>query len=204
MEPTNNARTVESYELIAEDYAAETSGSRVMSGALARLAEAVPGGHVLEIGSGPGWDADVLEEAGLTVRRTDVTQAFIDFQRQRGKEVERLDAISDDFGGPHDAVVALAVLQHVPSSDLPRVLAKVAAALQPGGRFLVAVPLGEGIDWEVGASGNRYYVALRSEDEFLAELANVGLLPDWSEQSPATNRWLTVLARFRPSHHRSR
>ena len=199
MEPSKNARTIESYELIAEDYAAETADNRVMADALARLAEAVPGGHVLEIGSGPGWDADVLEDAGLTVRRTDATQAFIDFQAQRGKEVDRLDAITDDFGGPYDAVVALAVLQHLPPSDLPSVLAKIAAALTPGGQLLVAVPLGEGVEWEVGASGNRYYVALRSEAEFLAELAQAGLVPDWSELNPATNRWLTVLARFRPA-----
>ena len=199
MEPSKNARTIESYELIAEDYAAETADNCVMADALARLAEAVPGGHVLEIGSGPGWDADVLEDAGLTVRRTDATQAFIDFQAQRGKEVDRLDAINDDFGGPYDAVVALAVLQHVPPSDLPSVLAKIAAAIRPGGQFLVAVPLGEEVGWEVGSSGNRYYVALRSEAEFLAELATAGLVPDWSELNPATNRWLTVLARVRPS-----
>src|SRR6187455_3510440 len=99
-----NARTVESYEEIAEDYARETTGARVLSGGLTRLAEAVPAGHVLEIGSGPGWDADALEEAGLKVRRTDITQAFIDFQQSRGKQVDRLDAINDDLGGPHDAV----------------------------------------------------------------------------------------------------
>src|SRR5215212_11677654 len=80
-----NARTVESYEEIADDYAQETAGSRVLSGGLTHLAEAVPAGHALEIGSGPGWDADALEEAGLTVRRTDITQAFIDVQRVRGK-----------------------------------------------------------------------------------------------------------------------
>ena len=92
-----NARTVESYELIADDYARETAGAAVLAGGLTRLAETVPGGHALEIGSGPGWDADALEEAGMTVRRTDVTQAFIEFQRARGKEAERLDVIPAQF-----------------------------------------------------------------------------------------------------------
>ena len=197
MEPSPNARTVESYEQIADDYARETAGSGVLSFALARLAETIPAAHVLEIGSGPGWDADRLEEAGLTVRRTDITQAFIDLQRARGKQVDRLDAINDDLGGPYDAVVTLHVLQHVEPTDLPAVLAKVAGALRPGGRFLVSIPLGEGAGWEVGESGSRYYRALWSEADFLAELAEAGLEPEWTERSVADEEsgWLCVLAR---------
>ncbi len=193
-----NARTVESYEQIAEDYARETAGSGVLSGALARLAETKPAAHVLEIGSGPGWDADTLEAAGLTVRRTDVTQAFITFQRGRGKQVERLDAINDDLGGPYDAVVSLHVLQHVEPDDLPAVLAKVAAALRPGGRFLVSIPLGHSAGWEIGDSGSPYYRALRSRDEFLAALQQAGLTPEWTDQADdnddADSGWFAVLA----------
>ena len=198
MERSPNARTVESYELIADDYARETAGAAVLASGLTRLAETVPAGHALEIGSGPGWDADVLEEAGMTVRRTDITQAFIEFQRARGKEVDRLDAINDDPGGPYDAVVALHVLQHVEPDDLPAVLAKVAGALRPGGRFLVSIPLGEGAGWEVGESGNRYYRALRSEAEFIGALALAGLQSEWTERSndDEDSGWLCVLAQL--------
>jgi len=194
-----NARTVESYEQIADDYARETAGPAVLAGGLTRLAETVPAGRALEIGSGPGWDADALEEAGMTVRRTDITQAFIDFQRSRGKEADRLDVINDDLGGPYDAVVALHVLQHLEPDDLPAVLAKVAGALRPGGRFLVSIPLGEGVGWEVGESGNRYYRALRSEAEFIAALADAGLQSEWTERSVHDEEtgWLCVLAQLR-------
>jgi SAM-dependent methyltransferase len=192
------ARTAESYEQIADDYARETAENDWSSDALARLAALIPSGHVLEIGSGPGWDADALEEAGLQVRRTDVTQAFVDFQRARGKEAERLDAISDDFGGPYDAVVAIAVLQHVPPDDVPGVLAKVAAALRPGGRFLVAVPMGQGAGWEVGESGHRYYRALWSADSFIAELTKAGFEPEWTKRSgDEDSGWLGLLAQLR-------
>lgn len=194
-----NARTVESYELIADDYARETAGAAVLAGGLTRLAETVPAGHALEIGSGPGWDADALEEAGMTVRRTDVTQAFIEFQRARGKEADRLDVINDDLGGPYDAVVTLHVLQHVEPDDLPAVLAKVAGALRPGGRFLVSVPLGEGTGWEVGKTGNRYYRALRSEAEFIDALAQAGFQSEWTERPVRDEEsgWLCVLAQLR-------
>jgi len=194
-----NARTVESYEEIADDYARETAGGGVLSFALTRLAEAIPAAHVLEIGSGPGWDADALEEAGLTVRRTDITQAFIHLQRARGKEVDHLDAINDDLGGPYDAVVTLHVLQHVEPDDLPAVLAKVAGALRPGGRFLVSIPLGEGAGWEVGESGSPYYRALWTEAEFVAALAQAGLQAEWTERSVHDEEtgWLCVLAQLR-------
>jgi 2-polyprenyl-3-methyl-5-hydroxy-6-metoxy-1,4-benzoquinol methylase len=193
-----NARTVESYEEIADDYARETAGGGVLTFALERLAETVPDAHVLEIGSGPGWDADILEESGLTVRRTDVTQAFIEFQRSRGKEIDQLDVINDDLGGPYDAVVTLHVLQHVEPDDLSAVLAKVAGALRPGGRFLVSIPLGEGAGWEVGESGSPYYRALRSEAEFVAALAQVGLETEWTERGVEDEEtgWLCVLARL--------
>jgi 2-polyprenyl-3-methyl-5-hydroxy-6-metoxy-1,4-benzoquinol methylase len=193
-----NARTVESYEKIADDYARDTAGNRVLSGGLTRLAETIPAGHVLEIGSGPGWDADALEDAGLKVRRTDITQAFIDSQRTRGKKVDRLDVINDALGGPYDAVVALHVLQHVEPGDLPSVLRKVAHALRSGGRFLVSIPLGEGSGWEVGESGNRYYRALWSEGEFIAALVQVGFTPEWTERSAdhGESGWLCVLAQL--------
>ena len=194
-----NARTVESYEQIADDYGRETAGDRVLASGLARLAKTVPGGHALEIGSGPGWDADALEEAGLMVRRTDVTQAFIDFQRDRGKQADRLDAINDDLSGPYDAVVALHVLQHVEPADLPAVLAKVAGALRPGGRFLVSIPLGEGAGWEVGESGSPYYRALWSRAEFTAALEQAGLEPEWTDQAVEDEEtgWFVVLAQLR-------
>jgi 2-polyprenyl-3-methyl-5-hydroxy-6-metoxy-1,4-benzoquinol methylase len=191
-----NARTVDSYEGIADDYARQTTGARVLSGGLTRLVEVVPGGDVLEIGSGPGWDADALEDAGLKVRRTDITQAFIDVQQARGKQVDRLDAINDDLGGPYDGVVALHVLQHVEPHDLPGVLAKVAGALRPAGRFLVSIPLGEGDGWEIGESGAAYYRALWSEADFLATLEKIGLVPEWTQRSVEDEQsgWLCVLA----------
>ena len=194
MEPTNNERTVASYEQIVDDYARKTEGGHVLSGGLTRLAEAIPGGHVLEIGSGPGWDADQLETAGLTVRRTDITQGFIDFQRDRGKQVDRLDAISDDLGGPYDAVICLHVLQHIEPDDFAVVLGNIVAALRPGGCFLVSIPVGEGITWEVGDSGNQYFRVLRTEDELTTDLEALGLRIEWTERSEHEDGWVCVLA----------
>jgi 2-polyprenyl-3-methyl-5-hydroxy-6-metoxy-1,4-benzoquinol methylase len=132
----------------------------------------------------------------LTVRRTDITQGFIDFQRARGKAIDQLDAIDDDLGGPYDAVVTLHVLQHMEPDDLNAVLAKIAGALHPGGRFLVSIPLGNSAGWEEGDSGKQYYRALRTEADFIATLASAGLTPVWTERSHHEEEtgWLCLLA----------
>lgn len=194
-----NARTVSSYELIAAEYARETAGGG-RSEPLERLAAVVPGSAVLEIGSGPGWDADALEAAGLHVRRTDVTQAFIDLQQARGKRVDRLDVLVDDLGGPYDGIVALAVLQHVPRQQLPGVLTRLAAALAPAGALLVCVRTGAGERWEIGESGNPYYCALWGEDEFVGVLEEAGLRVAWQDASVdgEDNDWLYLVARREP------
>lgn len=195
---TTNRETVASYEQIAREYAESTAGPEgVGSAALRRLVVAVPtDGRVLELGSGPGWDADFVESFGPTVRRTDITRAFIDLQRGRGKQAEVLDAIYDEYDGPYDAVLALCVLLHIERDDTDRVLAKVAEALRPGGSFLVSVREGVGEQWEVGDSGNRYHVVFWDGDDFRDRLESVGLAVTWSARSleDADEPWLTVLA----------
>lgn len=190
-----SARTVSSYELVAADYARETAGGGP-SEPLARLAAVLPGDEVLEIGSGPGWDADALEDAGLRVRRTDATRAFIDLQQARGKRAELLDVTVDELGGPYDGIVALAVLQHVPRQRLPGVLARMATALRPAGALLVCVRTGAGELWEIGESGNPYYCALWGEDEFVDLLETAGLHVVWQDASVdgEDNDWLYLVA----------
>lgn len=154
------------------------------------------GGTALEVGSGPGWDADSVESQGVAVRRTEVAQAFIDFQAERGKHVDKLDVTCDELGGPYDAVMALAVLQHVDRAQIPSLLRRVAAALRPGGVFLVAILEGVGERWEVGDSGNPYFVVLWEESAFQTLLEDAGLGVEWRfGGGGAEESWLMLLAR---------
>ena len=150
------------------------------SDALRRLLGAVPAaGTVLEVGSGPGWDADFLEAHGVTVRRTDIATAFI------------------DLGGPYDAVLAQAVLQHVDRALMPDLLGRVARALAPGGAFLVSVREGEGEQWEVGDSGNPCFTVLWREPDLCDALEDAGFSLEWRAwgEDSEESRWLTFLAR---------
>jgi len=197
-----NRRTIDSYEQIARAYAEETaptgssSPSFIAEGLRHLVDHLPPGGQVLEVGSGPGWDADFLESQGVAVRRTDITEGFIALQAERGKHVDRLDVVTDELGGPYDAVLALAVLQHVDRDEIPAVLGRVADALHPGGVFLVAIREGDGERWEVGESGNPYFTVLWGEPAFREQLGDAGLVVEWSSGSEDSeeSHWLTFLA----------
>jgi hypothetical protein len=74
-----NRATVAGYDASAASYAAETDHAPTPDHveALDRFVASVgAGGRVLEVASGPGWDADRLEGMGLQVRRTDLSVAL--------------------------------------------------------------------------------------------------------------------------------
>lgn len=190
----HNRRTVQSYESYAAHYdtLVDEQPSPIVEAPLRRIADIVgPGGTVLEIGSGPGRDADFLEELGARVRRTDATQAFLDLQAERGKRAELLNVITDDLGGPYDAVLALAVLIHIDRDATDHVLAKIAAALNPRGAFFVLIREGEG-----ETSGDYHTVCWR-HDEFTDRLTRAGLEVEWHDQNVGRHghEWLSYIAR---------
>lgn len=188
-----NARTVRAYESSASRYAESTAVDvgRPLSPHLQRLIDVLPtDGTVLEIGSGPGWEADLLEARGVRVRRTDVTESFLELQRRRGAQAEKLDVITDELGGPYDAVMAMCVLQHIDRSLVPDVLSKISVATRSGGAFLVSVRDGKGDVWE-----GDYHTVLWDRPSFSSALSVAGFDTAWVARTvEPEGPWLTFLA----------
>src|SRR3546814_2993278 len=168
----NNGRAVWHYERTAREYVATVEGmASATAEALRRLAaELAPGTRVLEVGSGPGWDADALEALGVVVHRTDVTAAFCDFHGERGKRCDRLDLLSDRIDGRYGGAMMLCVLQHFERAQLGGVLGKLADALEAGGPLLLMYPEGDGEHREHGIAGDYLVMrwapaAVRSEEQ---------------------------------------
>ena len=149
--------TVRAYDLDAASYAEGSSQmpDSVRADVEAFAARLGPGARVLEIGSGGGRDARLMEELGLTVRRTDITPAFVALLREQGHEVDLLDPLVDDLtsaAGEHDGVWANASLLHVRRDDLPTVLARLAAVTRRGGALRVSLKEGDGDGWSTHGS----------------------------------------------------
>jgi SAM-dependent methyltransferase len=162
--------TVRAYDLDAVAYveASPTMPDSVRAD-IEEFAERLgPGARVLEIGSGGGRDARLMEELGLRVRRTDITPAFVALLREQGADADLLDPLVDDLSspaGPYDAVWANASLLHVQRADLATVLARLAAVTRTGGVLRVSVKEGDGEGWSTHGSVRhpRHFTYWRAE-----------------------------------------
>ncbi len=199
--------TVEAYDASAAAY---RDGTRAVSeedlaAVAAFAADLGPGARVLEVGSAGGRDAGLLEDAGLSVRRTDVSPGFVALMRADGQDADLLDPLTDDLddparpGTPYDGVWASASLLHVDRHDLPTVLARLAGATRPGGLLRLWLKEGDGAAWSRHGhvAGVRRFTFWRPEP--LAEvLADAG----WEvidlrhvDSTVSAEPWLDVTAR---------
>jgi 2-polyprenyl-3-methyl-5-hydroxy-6-metoxy-1,4-benzoquinol methylase len=195
--------TVAAYDVHAAAY---RDGTRLMPEpvrrAVATFAAALePGARVLEIGSGSGRDARALEEAGLSVRRTDVARGFVRLLREEGHEAELLDPLTDDLvssAGDHDAVWASASLLHVRREDLPTVLRRLAGVTRPGGLLRMSVQEGDGARFSTyGHVAAPRHVTYWREGPLRAVLEGSGWIVDHVAHEAAGDggAWLGVTAR---------
>jgi cyclopropane fatty-acyl-phospholipid synthase-like methyltransferase len=193
-----NRRTVEAYDAYADRYAEVTRESHFASRDQALdlfMAGMQPAGRVLEVASGPGWDADVMEAHGFTVRRTDISEGFIAVQARRGKRAERIDVIEDDLGGPYDGLVALYMIQHIGRPQVDAVIARMAGALVPEGLLLFSFQLGEGERVETEPTGD-YSIVMWQREEMESMLARNGFETVWDRTEDGREAcWVTLVAR---------
>lgn len=162
--------TVRAYDLDAVAYASNAAAiPDSVRRDIEEFAERLGAGAlVLEIGSGGGRDARLMEELGLRVRRTDITPGFVDLLRAAGHDADVLDPLTDDLASPagaYAAVWANASLLHVARADLPTVLHRLAGVSRPGALLRISVKEGDGDAWSKhGAISNpRHFTYWRAD-----------------------------------------
>lgn len=105
------------------------------------------GARILELGCGGGQDAEMMLREGFDVTPTDGSPGLArEAEKRLGRPVrvmrfEELD-VCEDF----DGIWANACLLHVPSAQLPNVLAKAHRALRVGGVLYASYKAGLGSD----------------------------------------------------------
>lgn len=141
--PARDSATLGFYAEEAETYAGR--GREADLARIERFASLLPaGGQVLELGCGGGQDSAALLGRGLEVTPTDGSPELAAQAALRlGRPVSVLLFEDLDASAAYDGVWAKACLLHVPRTALPAIIAKVHAALRPGGAFYASFKAGE-------------------------------------------------------------
>lgn len=151
------AQTLAHYEQNAEAYWQGTRAHDVSQNITALLEhiEAAPPFELLDFGCGPGRDLKTLKELGHHPTGLEgAAQPAAMARAYSGCAVLEQNFLELDLPDAHfDGVFANAVLFHVPSQALPRVLGQLHASLKPGGVLFSSNPRGEG---QEGWNGERY------------------------------------------------
>jgi ubiquinone/menaquinone biosynthesis C-methylase UbiE len=139
-------RTARSYDVVAEQYAAqvggELAGKPVDRALYALFAELVgTDGTVADVGCGPGHVADHLASLGLTVLGVDASPGMIEIARKRYSrprfEVGTFAALPAGDGEWAGAVVPYSII-HLTRTERRAAAVELARVVRPGGWLLVA------------------------------------------------------------------
>jgi SAM-dependent methyltransferase len=192
----------EFYERFAGEFA--ESRAHVAPGMARALDQVRPGRSLLDAGCGDGRAAQALAAGGWSGAYVGVDRSAALLARARSRHLEPVRATfihADlaepgwDFGlpgEPFDAILALAVLHHIPGARRRLALARrIASAVRPGGRLVFSTwqfladerlrrkvvpwerlglqaaevePGGHLLDWKRGGEGLRYVCALGEAD----------------------------------------
>jgi SAM-dependent methyltransferase len=152
------ARTLEHYNETALSFRDGTRDHDVRQNidALVRHIEGEPPFCILDLGCGPGRDLKAFAALGHRPIGLDGAERFVEMARtESGCEVWQQDFFNLDLPAAHfDGVFANASLFHVPSRELPRVLAQLHASLKMKGVLFSSNPHGNNEEgWNRGRYG---------------------------------------------------
>jgi SAM-dependent methyltransferase len=162
-------RTVSAYDASAATLAARYAAADVSSFHRLLMAHLPPGGRMLEIGCGSGRDAVFLASSVFRVVATDASAAMLAAFRtsnhadlivteypdsrlihqpvvQVAQAAVPLPADHALLADRFDAVVAMAVVMHIPDADLFEFAYQVRQLLQPGGTVILSASEGRSLD----------------------------------------------------------
>lgn len=98
----------------------------------------LPGKKILDVGAGRGLTTRMLAEKGLDVSACDVSSDSVNLLRQEGLVSFVFDLEEDELEQKYDSIFCLEVLQYLRHPE--KGVAKLKAALNPGGSLVISVP----------------------------------------------------------------
>ncbi|MDO8474528.1 MAG: methyltransferase domain-containing protein [bacterium] len=194
-------KTIDTYNKLAKEYDEETKDfwNIFPNIFIRKFCENIPTkGRVLDVGSGPGRDALILQRAGLDVTCFDASEAMISMTKEKGFLSVLGDFNSIPFpDGSFDGVWSYTTLLHVPKSEVQTGLKEIHRVLKKDGIFGLGLIEGdtEGYRESSGVNLPRYF-AYYTKEEVESLLKEVGFTPFHFETfKPGSKNYLHFLVR---------
>jgi SAM-dependent methyltransferase len=161
--------------------------------------DALDGQRILDVGCGPGSDAETFADRGYDVTGLDVTPSFLESARTNVPDaafalgdMRHLPLADDSF----DGVWACASLLHVPREDVPATLSEFDRVLDDGGTLYCSLKRGD----ESGFDGDGRFFERHTTDAVRELLVDAGFEPEHVETAAAEevasqDGWVQVVAR---------
>lgn len=155
-------------------------------------------GSVLNIGSGPGRDGSILQEAGQNVVCLDASQAMIEMSTSRGLVSVLGDLLQLPFeDASFDAVWAYTSLLHVSKAEVAQAFKEIRRVLKPGGVFGLGLIEGDG---EIYRESTKVTMprlfSLYQKEEVEEHLRNHGFKIEYFETfKPSSKNYLNFISR---------
>ena len=164
--------TLDVYAERAEDYATRFGSEKPDRHLSSFIAAISDGGHVLDLGCGPGQSSAFMRDAGLSVTSWDASDAMATLGRERfGLDIQVKEFSDLQDTEAYDGIYANFSLLHAPKSEMPDHLSRVSKALIPGGVLHLGLKAGDG---EKRDRFGRFY-AFYQDAEITALLTDAGL-----------------------------
>lgn len=191
-------QTIATYDQIARDYWERWRDRGMMGRALAEFVQRVrPGGLVIDVGCGPGFDAALLRAEGLRTVEVDLSRGMMSVGREHyGGMFVQADMRQLPLGASvADGLWVSASLLHLQKADAETALQGFYHVLRPGGVSYISVKEGTGSELRrktYGRTAPRFFAYWQAA-ELDGALQRVGfdLVESWRVE--AASIWLTKI-----------
>jgi ubiquinone/menaquinone biosynthesis C-methylase UbiE len=193
--------TIDTYNKMAIDYDNETADFWQLfpRSIIKEFGDRVKGGKILDVGSGPGRDALLLQDFGCEVTCLDASVKMVEMCKEKG-----LDAIEGDFMNipftdkTFQGVWAYTSLLHIPKKDIGKAFEEICRVLKVGGFLGLGLIEGSGELYRNSSGVNMpRYFAFYSREEIEKLLSDFGFeIIHFDSFAPRSKKYLNYMAKF--------
>ena len=194
-------KTYRAYNAIASSYHSSHAGKLVAQKQLEEFMSLVNSpAQVLDIGSGPGYDAGFLSQK-YSVTGIEISKRFYEIAKFENQNVNFINANIIEYPlekNKYKGIWARDAIHHVPERKLDQLFQKISDSLVEGGILYVLVREGVGEIMEeekTPYTNTEKFFHLFTEDELVKRAAQVGLKVEKIEHTQRSHKWLVGVFR---------